>query len=101
MRSSSLSPFALVLVVALGACQQGKSPGPGGGGGGAYVPADQPPVNALGSQGPVVSGGRLERSEGGANAGAYSATPPEGYRGSGSAYNPHWKARVKKQPKSP
>lgn len=101
MRISSLTPLALAMVLTLAACQQGKpaakSAGGGGGPGAAYNPTDQPAVNPLASQGPVVSGGRLQRSAGGANAGAYGATPPEGVRGSGSAYNPHWKARVKKQ----
>ncbi|MNY04540.1 hypothetical protein D3C86_1372210 [compost metagenome] len=99
MRIRSLTPFALVAIVALAGCQQGK-PAPKGGGGGpgaAYNPADQPAANPLSSQGPVVSGGRLQRSEGGINAGAYGPTPPEGVRGSGSAYNPNDQARARRQ----
>ncbi|HEY9899531.1 MAG TPA: hypothetical protein V6D00_10145 [Pantanalinema sp.] len=102
MRISSLTPLVLAVTVAIAACQQGKpaAKAPSGGGGGpgaAYNPSDQPAVNQLGSQGPVVSGGRLQRSEGGANAGAYGATPPEGVRGSGSAFNPHEQAQAKRK----
>jgi hypothetical protein len=58
-----------------------------GGGGGPYTPQNQPAVNPYGTPGPVEAGGRVEREEGGPNAGAYHPTPPEGERGSGSAYH--------------
>jgi hypothetical protein len=105
MRISSLTPLIIAVTTALAACQStprggggGASGGSAGGGpGAAYNPANQPAVNPLASQGAPAAGGRVQRSEGGANAGAYQATPPEGVRGSGSAFNPHELAQEKKK----
>lgn len=107
MRISSLYPFILAVPLVLSGCQQGGSSKGGGGGstggdagggpGAAYTPADQPAVNPLASQGAPAAGGRVQRSEGGPNAGAYNPTPPEGARGSGSAYNAHEQAKAKRR----
>lgn len=81
--------------VLLAGCQ----PSDGGGGGDrraaptdqtgtGYNPRNQPPVNQLGTPDPVMEGGRVGRDAQGPNRGAQGNPPPEGYRGSGSNYNP-------------
>ncbi|HEY9854589.1 MAG TPA: hypothetical protein V6D05_02540, partial [Stenomitos sp.] len=86
----------MTATVLLVACQPSR-----GGGGGAsqkqappphvepgYNPNNQPAVNELGTPGPVLEGGRVGREAEGPNRGAQGNPPPEGYRGSGSRYNP-------------
>lgn len=96
MPARTLGALVTAAVVLLVGCQ------PRGGGGGTpkrqqvpaagtvpgYNPVNQPAVNQLGTPGPVTEGGRFGREGGGPNAGAHGNPPPEGYRGSGSTYNP-------------
>lgn len=87
MRARTLGALMAATAVLMG-CQ----PTEGGGGGVQEAPGydktDQPAVNPLGTPDPVTEGGRVGRDWGGRNEGAHGNPPPEGYRGSGSDYNP-------------
>lgn len=98
MRARTLGAL-MTTAVMLAGCQPSREGGGGGAPdegaaarpgerGGAYNPANQPPINHLGTPDPVLEGGRVGRQADGPNRGAQGNPPPEGYRGSGSAYNP-------------
>lgn len=92
MRARTLGALMTAAAVMLSGCQPsrgggGGSQGPSGQGSG-YNSSNQPAVNTLGTPGPVTEGGRVGTETGGPNAGAHGNPPPEGYRGSGSTYNP-------------
>lgn len=97
MRARTFGALMAASTVLLAGCQ----PSDGGGGGATdrgqvppaqtqpgYNPRNQPPVNKLGTPDPVLEGGRVGRDAQGPNRGAQGNPPPEGYRGSGSNYNP-------------
>lgn len=105
MRARTLGALMTATTVLAG-CQ----PSDGGGGGAAegqepppaqtqpgYNPRNQPAINQLGTPGPVLEGGRVERDVRGPNRGAQGNPPSEGYGGSGSAYTPPSSKILKQQ----
>ncbi len=97
MRARTLGALMAATAVMLSGCQ----PSDGGGGGTQQAPGydknDQPAVNKLGTPEPPIEGGRVGREAEGPNRGAHGNPPPEGYRGSGSQYNPPPAPILKKQ----
>lgn len=88
MRARMLGALMATAAILMVGCQRSEGGGGGTQEGAGYDKYNQPAVNKLGTPDPVTEGGRVGRNWGGINQGAQGNPPPEGYRGSGSTYNP-------------